>query len=141
MPTSLAMRRDEHDKHNRKVVSIQYARGPLALVQQSSGEVVEGALAALAPVAFTARSIVVRAPWIDVLALAPRTLEWSIFPPQYMDVGLILVYMEELVDVCAYRHGMSISWERMIETETEQRFSPIVHVLHCYKRREIERTK
>ena len=52
------------------------------------GEIVEGALAAVAPVAFTPRSIVVRPPGIDVLALAPGTLERTIFPPQRMDIGM-----------------------------------------------------
>jgi hypothetical protein len=38
-------------------------------------------------------------PGIDVLALAPGTLEWPIFPSQRMNVGLTLVDVEELVDV------------------------------------------
>ena len=63
------------------------------------GEVVEGALAAVTPVTFTPGSIVVIPPRIDVLALAPRTLEWTIFPPQRMNVNLTLVDVEELVDV------------------------------------------
>jgi hypothetical protein len=53
---------------------------------------------------FAAGAIVVRAPWIDVLALAPGTLEWAIFPPQRMDIGLTLVNVEELVDIREYRH-------------------------------------
>jgi len=72
---------------------------PLALVEQGSGEVVEGALAAIAPVAFAARPVVIRAPWVDVVAVAPGTLQWAIFPPQCMDGGLTLVDVEELVDV------------------------------------------
>src|SRR6266849_3626613 len=55
---------------------------PLTLVQQGIGEVIEGALAAVAPVAFAPRSVVVIAPRIDILALTPGTLERPIFPPQ-----------------------------------------------------------
>ena len=72
---------------------------PLALVEQRIGEIIEGALAAVTPVAFASGSVVVRPPRIDVLALAPGTLEWTIFPPQRMDVGVALVDVEELVDV------------------------------------------
>src|SRR5215831_5272671 len=72
---------------------------PLALVEQGVGEVVESALAAIAPVAFTSRSVVIIPPRIDVLALAPGTLEGTIFPPQRMDVGVTLIDVEELVDV------------------------------------------
>jgi hypothetical protein len=34
---------------------------------------------------------------------------------------------------------MSLSFGREIESETKRRFSPISHVLRCYKLREIER--
>src|SRR5687768_8280078 len=44
---------------------------PLALVQQGIGEVVEGALAAMAPVACAPGAVVVRAPGANVGALAP----------------------------------------------------------------------
>jgi hypothetical protein len=54
---------------------------PLAPVEEGIGEVVEGALAAVTPVAFTPGAIVVRSPRIDLLALAPGTLEGTIFPP------------------------------------------------------------
>jgi hypothetical protein len=74
-------------------------------MEQRIGEVVEGALAAVAPVAFTPGSIVVLPPWIDILALAPGTLEGPIFPTQRMDVGLTLVDVKELVDVRKHRHG------------------------------------
>jgi hypothetical protein len=40
----------------------------------------------------------VRPPGIDVLALAPGTLEWAVFPPKCMDVGLTVCGVEELVD-------------------------------------------
>jgi hypothetical protein len=74
-------------------------------VEQRIGEVIEGALAAIAPVAFAAGSIVVRPPWIDILALAPGTLEGPIFPSQHMDVDLTLIDVEELVDVREHWHG------------------------------------
>ena len=63
------------------------------------GAAIAGALAAVAPVAFTSGTVLVRAPLANVMALAPRTLEGTIFPPQRMDVGLTLVDVEELVDV------------------------------------------
>jgi len=72
---------------------------PLALVQQGVGEVIEGALAAVAPVAFASGAVVIIAPWIDVVTLVPGTLEWTIFPSQRMNVNLTLVNVEELVDV------------------------------------------
>ena len=71
------------------------------------GEVVEGALAAVTPVAFAPGSIVVLPPRIDVLALASGTLEWAIFPPQRMDGGVTLVDVEEVVDI--REHGMDES--------------------------------
>jgi hypothetical protein len=63
------------------------------------GEVVEGPLTTVAPVALAPRAIVVCPPGIDILALAPRTLERTIFPSQRMDVGLTLFGVEELVDI------------------------------------------
>jgi len=70
---------------------------PLALVQQGVGQIVEGALAAVAPVAFTPGAVVIRAPRIDVVAVTPGTLQRAIFPPQRMDVGLAGVGTEKLV--------------------------------------------
>src|SRR5438309_6556241 len=69
----------------------------LALVQEGIGEVIEGALTAIAPVALAPGAVVVCAPRIDVVALAPETLQRAIFPPERMDVGLTLVDIEELV--------------------------------------------
>jgi hypothetical protein len=69
------------------------------------GEIVEGALAAVAPVAFASRPVMVRAPRVDVVALAPGTLQGTIFPAQHMDVGLTLIDLEELVDVREHWHG------------------------------------
>jgi len=78
---------------------------PLALVQEGSGEVVEGALAAMAPGALASGSILVRAPAANVVALAARTLQRPVFPPERMDVGLALFEAEELVQMGEYRHG------------------------------------
>src|SRR5207249_5943989 len=47
---------------------------PLALMEQGVGEIVEGALAAVTPVAFAPGAIVVRPPRINVLALTPGPL-------------------------------------------------------------------
>ena len=68
---------------------------------------IEGALAALlfAAVAFQARLGVVGAPRTDVVALTARTLEWAIFPPQHMDIGLTRVGVEELVEMRKNEHG------------------------------------
>jgi hypothetical protein len=66
-------------------------------MEQGVGEIVEGALAAVAPVAFTPWSVVVIAPRIDVVAVTPGTLERAIFPPQRMEVGLAGVSTEKLV--------------------------------------------
>ena len=63
------------------------------------GEIVEGTLAAVTPVALAPGSVVVCPPGIDVLALAPETLERALFPPERMDVCLTLFGVEELVDV------------------------------------------
>src|SRR5262245_45522700 len=57
----------------------QRARAPM---QQGLGEVVEGALTAMAPVTLAPGAVVVRAPLANVVALAARTLERTIFPPE-----------------------------------------------------------
>lgn len=75
------------------------------MVQEGLGEVMEGALTAMAPGALAPGAVVVCAPRIDVVALAPGTLQRAIFPPERMDVGLTLVDMEELVNVREHRHG------------------------------------
>jgi hypothetical protein len=77
---------------------------PCALVQQGLGKVVEGALATRAPVAFTPGSVVVLAPGIDLVTVAPGTLEGAILPPQGVDVRLTLLGAEKLVDVGEHRH-------------------------------------
>jgi hypothetical protein len=78
---------------------------PLALVEQGSGEVVEGALAAVTPVAFASGAILVRAPAANVVALASRALQRTVLPPERMDVGLALFGVEEVVQMGEYRHG------------------------------------
>src|ERR671924_445551 len=75
-----------------------------ALVQQGRGEVVEGALPALAPVALTPGPVVVLAPRIDIVTVAPGTLEGAIFPPQGVNVSLTVFGAEELVDMGEHRH-------------------------------------
>ena len=72
---------------------------PLALGQQRMGEVVEGTPTAVAPIASASWPVMVRASASNVVALAPRTLEWTIFPAQRMDVALALFGIEELVDI------------------------------------------
>ena len=74
-------------------------------MQEGLSEVVEGALAAVTPVAFAAGAVVVLPPRINVLALAPGTLEGAIFPAQRVDVGLALSDVEEMVDVREHGHG------------------------------------
>jgi hypothetical protein len=78
---------------------------PLAPVQQGIGEVIEGTLAVMAPVAFAPWSILICAPLANVVTLTPRTLQRPVFPPQRMDVGLALFGVEEVVQMREYRHG------------------------------------
>ena len=49
-------------------------------MEQGVGEIVEGALATVTPVAFAPGAVVVIPPRIDIVALASGTLEWAIFP-------------------------------------------------------------
>jgi hypothetical protein len=78
---------------------------PLAPVEQGLGEVVEGAITTMTPVAFASRSILVRAPLANVVALAARTLQWPVLPPQRMDIRLALFSIEEVGQMREYRHG------------------------------------
>ena len=82
-------------------------QGVLAAVQERAREVIEGALAVFifTAVAFQARLGVVRAPRSDVEALTAGTLEWAIFPPQRVDIGLTRFGVEELVEMRHNRHG------------------------------------
>ena len=63
------------------------------------GEIVERALAAVTPVAFASRPVVVMAPGIDISALAPGTWQRTVFPPQRMDRCMAGIGVEELVEV------------------------------------------
>jgi hypothetical protein len=74
-------------------------------MQQGGGAVVEGALAAMAPVAFAPGAVLVDAPLANVVALAARTLERTILPPERTDVGLALFDVEKVVQMREYRHG------------------------------------
>jgi hypothetical protein len=74
-------------------------------VEQRVGEVIEGALAAVTPVAFASGTVMVCPPRIHVLALAPGTLQGTIFPPQRMDISVTLSDVEEAVDIREHRHG------------------------------------
>jgi len=76
----------------------------LALVEQGVGDVIEGTRAAVAPVAFAPRSVVVITPRSDVLALAPGTLQRTILPPACMDIGVARVDVEELVEIREHWH-------------------------------------
>src|SRR5262245_13667080 len=110
-------------------------QGPLALVEQGTSEVVEGALAAVTPVAFASRSILVRAPASDGVTLASRTLQWTVLPPERMDVGLALVGVEEVVQMREYRHGCASPGgvKRVLQrTGDSHMFMPFSH---SYKRR------
>jgi hypothetical protein len=57
-------------------------------MEQCIGQIIEGALTAVTPVAFASRPVVVCAPLVDVVAVAPGALQEAIFPSQGMDVGL-----------------------------------------------------
>ena len=78
---------------------------PLALMEQGIGQIVKSALAAVAPVAFASRSVVVLAPRINVLALTPGALQRAIFPSERMDRGVACVSVEELVEMGENGHS------------------------------------
>jgi len=56
-------------------------------------------------VAFASRSVVVRAPRIDVLPLTPGTLQRAIFPSECMDIDVACVRVEELVEMGENGHS------------------------------------
>jgi hypothetical protein len=74
-------------------------------MQQGRGEIVEGTPTAMAPVTFAPGAILVGAPLSNMVALAARTLQRTIFPPQRMDEGLTLFDVEELMQIREHRHG------------------------------------
>jgi hypothetical protein len=80
-------------------------QGALATVEQSAGEVVEGALAVSAAVAFAPWPVVISAPVTNVVALTPGTLERTIFPAKTMDIRVAGVGMKELVEMREDWHG------------------------------------
>ena len=59
----------------------------------------------MTPVAFAPGSILVCAPLANVVALAARTLQRTVFPPQPMDIGLALFGVEEVVQMGEHWHG------------------------------------
>ena len=99
------MRRDEHDRHNKKVARIQSTKRPLALGHQRVGEVVKSAPPAVAPVVFASRLLVVIVLWEDGLAVTPWPGERAIFPPERMDGGVAGGSVEKLVEMGEHWHG------------------------------------
>ena len=63
------------------------------------GEIVDGTLLAIAPVALAPRAVGVRPPGIDGLALRPRTRTGAFFQPERREVGLTVFSVAELVDM------------------------------------------
>ena len=61
-------------------------------MEQRIGQIVEGALAAVAPGACASRPVVVMTPRVNVVTVAPGTLQWAIFPSQGMDIGVAGFY-------------------------------------------------
>jgi hypothetical protein len=110
-------------------------RRPLALGQQRVGEVIEGALTAVAPVAFQSGPVVVRAPRTDVFTLASGTVERAIFPPQHMEIGVAGVSVEELVEMGEHRHDGESPLVTGSTLERRGRFSLFSTLLRCYKLR------
>ena len=101
------MRRDEHERHKRKVARIQCLSERLLPSNNVPVRSLKVRLQALlfTAVAFQSRLGVVRTPRTDVVALTARTLEWAIFPPQRMDIGLTRFSVEEVVEMRHNRHG------------------------------------
>src|SRR5215471_17825450 len=87
----------------------------LAAIQQRAREVIEGALAVLlfTAVAFQPRLVVVRPLGTDIVALTVGTLEWAIFPPQRMDIGLTRFGVKEVVEMQHNRHGECLLGSRV----------------------------
>ena len=80
-------------------------RNLFVTLPQGISEVVEGALTTMAPVAFAPGALLVGAPASNMVALAARTLQRTIFPPERMNIGLALFSVEELVQMGEHRHG------------------------------------
>src|SRR5215475_4937999 len=101
------MRRDEHERHKRKVARIQCLSERLLPSNSVPVRSLKVRLQSfsLQRLAFQARLGVVRTPRTNVVALTARALEWAIFPPQRMDIGLTRVGAEEVVEMRHHRHG------------------------------------
>jgi hypothetical protein len=90
--------------------------GALAAVQECAREVIEGALAVLllTAVAFQSGLVVIRPPGTNVVALAPRALQRTVFPSECMDIRLALFEAEEVVHIWERRHRWAspvvLSW-------------------------------
>jgi hypothetical protein len=82
------------------------------LGKERIGEIIESAPTAVAPVAFAPWSVVVGAPGVDIVALATRTLERAVFPPQRTDVCLTLVGAEKLVEMESTGMAENLLWSR-----------------------------
>jgi hypothetical protein len=107
---------------------------PLALGQQRAGEVIEGAPTAVAPVAFNPWPVVIMAPRTDGVALAPGTLERTIFPPECMEIGVAGVNVEELVEMGEHRQDRESPRGTRSTLEQIGRFSLCI-ILTLYKLR------
>ena len=77
----------------------------LAPMQQGISKVVEGPLTAMAPGACAPGALVVQAPLANVVALAARTLQRTLLPPERMEEGLALCSAEEVGPMREPRHG------------------------------------
>src|SRR5262249_55383937 len=101
------MRRDEHDRHNRNVARIQCMTERLLPCKSVPVRSLKVRLQPcfFTPIALQTGLVVVGAPWTDVVALTPRTLEGPILPAQPMDIGLTRFGVEELVQMRHNRHG------------------------------------
>ena len=78
---------------------------PLTLGHQRVGEVIKGASATVAPVALSSWPVVIHAPVPNIVALAPGTGQWTLLPPQGMEIGVAGVSVEEVVEGGKDRHG------------------------------------
>src|SRR4029434_9848651 len=136
LPCNTPRRTGEAQEKSREDPVRQRALAPM---QQGPREVGEGALAAVAPIAFAPGAVVVHAPAANVAALAPRALQRTIFPPERMDVGLTLFGVEEVVQMREYRHSgesPGVVTSVLHWVGDSHMFMPF---LHSYKPREIER--
>jgi hypothetical protein len=47
----------------------------------------------------------IAAPWIDLVAVTRRTVEYAIFPPARMDIDVASIDVEKLVEMGEHGHG------------------------------------